>query len=244
MKRNHYDPFKKGAEESERRVEKKEKDDASNTRLFTEDLNEKRTASQQISSPSDGVDITETAADRDISNPETTKEDSDQNASPRPKIRRNLYPVSSLVAAGFWIRLVAFLIDVIVATAFSSAIASPLIALAGWPEGLFPVGIKGFFFYLYFILSTYFTNGQTLGKMIMGIRVIHPEEEKLSLLTVFIREGCCRLIQTTFWILYAITAFTERKRNIGDFLADTYVVKDELYLIERREGDLFYAYDA
>lgn len=160
----------------------------------------------------------------------------------RPLPRRNKYPISSVVAAGFWIRFVAFILDLIVAKAFSSLIASPIIAIAGWPSGLFPVAIKGIAFYLYFILATYCTNGQTLGKIICGLRVIHPEEERLSFTTVLVREGAARLIQTTFFILYVVTAFTDRKQNIGDLLADTYVVKEELYAMERDDETLFYNY--
>ena len=64
----------------------------------------------------------------------------------RPLPRRSKYPISSVVAAGFWIRFVAFILDLIVAKAFSSLIASPIIAIAGWPSGLFPVAIKGIAF--------------------------------------------------------------------------------------------------
>ena len=160
----------------------------------------------------------------------------------RPLPRRSKYPISSVVAAGFWIRTVAFLLDLVIAKAFSSMIASPIIAIAGWPGGLFSAAIKGIAFYLYFILSTYCTNGQTLGKIICGLRVIHSEEERLSFTTVLVREGAARLIQTTFMILYVVTAFTERKQNIGDLLADTYVVKEELYAMERDDKTLFYNY--
>ena len=158
-------------------------------------------------------------------------------------MRRRKYPVSAMVSAGFWIRTVAFLIDAIVASAFAGIFASPINALFLTEGSMAAKGVSGFFFYLYFVLSTYFTNGQTLGKMITGIRVIHPEEPRLSWTTVVIREGFCRLIQTTFVLLYVITAFSERKRNLGDFLSDTYVVKDALYAVEKDEGELFYAYE-
>ena len=72
----------------------------------------------------------------------------------RPLPRRSKYPISSVVAAGFWIRTVAFLLDLVIAKAFSSMIASPIIAIAGWPTGIFSAAIKGIAFYLYFILST------------------------------------------------------------------------------------------
>ena len=161
----------------------------------------------------------------------------------RPLPRRSKYPISSVVAAGFWIRTVAFLIDAVVASAFAGIFASPVNALLLTEGSMAAKAVSGFFFYLYFVLSTYFTNGQSLGKMITGIRVIHPEEPRLSWTTVVIREGFCRFIQTTFVLLYVITAFSERKRNLGDFLSDTYVVKDSLYAVEKDEGELFYAYE-
>lgn len=163
--------------------------------------------------------------------------------NPRPVKRRYSHPISAMVAAGFWIRTVAFLIDAAVASAFAGIFASPVNALFFTEGSMATKAISGFFFYLYFVLSTYFTNGQTLGKMITAIRVIHPEEDRLSLTTVVIREGFCRLIQTTFLLLYVITAFSERKRNLGDFLTDTYVVKDALFAVEQKEGELFYAYE-
>ena len=41
--------------------------------------------------------------------------------------------------------------------------------------------------FLYFGLSTYFTNGQTIGKKIMHIRVVSPVRERLTLKDSFER---------------------------------------------------------
>lgn len=229
MKNQHYDPFKKDgdkkapvkrpAKEEATTERYREPFDRNNPPLDAAILREHREGAQQATVPE----------------------------SPLPKARRTFrrkYPVSSFVTAGFWIRFVAFCIDATVASAFSAIFASPIVALAGRPEGIFPAAVSGFFFYLYFVLFTYFTDGQTLGKMITGIRVIHKEESRLSPVTVIVREFFCRLIQTTFPILYVITAFTERKQNIGDLLSDTYVVKDDLYAVERDHEELFYAHSA
>lgn len=150
--------------------------------------------------------------------------------------------VSPLVSGGFWIRFVTFLIDTIIASSFAGIFASPIIALLGWPDNWIPAGITGFFYFSYFVLSTKFTNGQTLGKMITGLRTIHKTEETLSWTTILIRELCCRLIQNAFPILYIVTAFTPLKQSIADLLSDTYVVKEELYIIEQKEPNLFYQY--
>ena len=239
MKDQHYDPF---SEKKKGLFHKKEADEKE---MLVNDEGVGR-----ISEP-----ITETT-EENFSEPVTENMEAENPLEehfyedPEPKagiakapLRRRKYPVSAMVSAGFWIRTVAFLIDAAVAAAFASIFASPITALFLTEGSLAAKAISGFFFYLYFVLSTYLTNGQTLGKMMTGIRVIHPDEPRLSLTTVVIREGFCRLIQTTFLLLYIITAFSERKQNLGDFLSDTFVVKDALYAVEKDEGDLFYAYE-
>lgn len=247
MKDQHYDPFsekkkglfhKKETDEKEMSVN----DEGAKDPFYAED--------EKISEP-----VVE-RADEKFSEPivETTEAEKPLeeriSEDPEPKadiakapMRRRKYPVSAMVSAGFWIRTVAFTMDAAVAAAFASIFASPITAFFLTDGSLAAKAISGFFFYLYFVLSTYLTNGQTLGKMMTGIRVIHPDEPRLSLTTVVIREGFCRLIQTTFLLLYVITAFSERKQNLGDFLSDTFVVKDALYTVEKDEGDLFYAYE-
>ena len=239
MKDQHYDPF---SEKKKGLFHKKEADDR--------EMPVNDEGAEKISEAIIG------RADEKTSEPVTESMEAEKpleenfSEDPEPKadfakapLRRRKYPVSAMVSAGFWIRTVAFLIDAAVAAAFASIFASPITAFFLTDGSLAAKAISGFLFYLYFVLSTYLTNGQTLGKMIAGIRVIHPDEPHLSLTTVVIREGFCRLIQTTFLLLYVITAFSERKQNLGDFLSDTYVVKDALYVVEKDEGDLFYAYE-
>ena len=239
MKDQHYDPF---SEKKKGLFHKKEADEKEMP------VNDEGVG--RISEP-----ITETT-EENFSEPVTENMEAENpleehfSEGPEPKadiakapMRRRKYPVSAMVSAGFWIRTVAFLIDAAVAAAFASIFASPITALFLTEGSMAAKALSGFLFYLYFVLSTYLTNGQTLGKMMTGIRVIHPDEPRLSLTTVVIREGFCRLIQTTFLLLYIITAFSERKQNLGDFLSDTYVVKDALYAVEKDEGDLFYAYE-
>ncbi|MEJ8785291.1 RDD family protein [Peptoniphilus sp. HCN-40583] len=255
MNDQHYDPFtekKKGLfHRNEEAAETKE----NNAKAMAEALNENlqnETSDVHAHEANTQREVEEAPKAEALSMGEESKTategaaqgfEATQPQYPKPSRRRYSHPVSAMVVAGFWIRTVAFLIDAAVASAFAAIFASPINALLLTEGGLAAKAISGFFFYLYFILSTYFTNGQSLGKIITAIRVIHPEEDRLSLTTVVIREGFCRLIQTTFVLLYVITAFSERKRNLGDYLSDTYVVKDALYLVEKKEGDLFYAYE-
>ena len=239
MKDQHYDPFsekKKGLFHSKETDEKEIPVNDEGKEKISEPIIVR--ADEKLSEPI----IETTEAERPIE--ENFYQDPEPKADiAKAPMRRRKYPISAMVSAGFWIRTVAFTMDAAVAAAFASIFASPITAFFLTEGSLAAKAISGFFFYLYFVLSTYLTNGQTLGKMMTGIRVIHPDEERLSLTTVVIREGFCRLIQTTFLLLYVITAFSERKQNLGDFLSDTFVVKDALYAVEKDEGDLFYAYE-
>ena len=251
MKDQHYDPFsekKKGLFHKKETDEKEIRVNDEGAEKISEPVIER--ADEKISEPIiDKADeklfepiIETTEAENPLE--ENFSEDPEPKTNiPKAPMRRRKYPVSAMVSAGFWIRTVAFTIDAAVAAAFASIFASPITAFFLTDGSLAAKAFSGFFFYLYFVLSTYLTNGQTLGKMIAGIRVIHPDEPRLSLTTVIVREGFCRFIQTTFLLLYIITAFSERKQNLGDFLCDTFVVKDALYLVEKDEGDLFYAYE-
>ena len=250
MKDQHYDPF---SEKKKGLFHKKETDEKENhvkdegVEKISEPIIVR--ADEKLSEPIiDKADekLFEPIIERAEENPleENFSEDPEPKADiAKAPLRRRKYPVSAMVSAGFWIRTVAFLIDAAVAAAFASIFASPITAFFLTDGSMTAKALSGFLFYLYFVLSTYLTNGQSLGKMITGIRIIHPDEPRLSLTTVVIREGFCRFIQTTFLLLYIITAFSERKQNLGDFLSGTFVVKDALYVVEKDEGDLFYAYE-
>ena len=239
MKDQHYDPFsekKKGLFHKKETDEKEIPVNDEGVEKLSEPIVER--TDEKISEPIIENTDAETPLEEKISEDPEPKAD-----IAKAPMRRRKYPVSAMVSAGFWIRTVAFTMDAAIAAAFASIFASPITAFFLTDGSLAAKALSGFFFYLYFVLSTYLTNGQTLGKMMTGIRVIHPDEPRLSLTTVVIREGFCRLIQTTFLLLYVITAFSERKQNLGDFLSDTFVVKDALYAVEKDEGDLFYAYE-
>ena len=88
-------------------------------------------------------------------------------------------------------------------------------------------GIASLAIYLtYFVLLTKLNSGQTIGKMIFGIRVVSFEEKELSWQTIFIRECICRfiLINFVFQIGYLVAAFTPKKQHIGDYFSNTSVV--------------------
>ena len=120
--------------------------------------------------------------------------------------------------SGFFIRLFAFTIDVLMIGAIQR------MTLFYFTDSALKTSLSLAIYLLYFILLTKFNHGQTLGKMIFGIKVICLGEETLSWTTVIVREGFGRYLQKVLLILYTLTIFTRYKQHVVDLLSDTSVV--------------------
>jgi uncharacterized RDD family membrane protein YckC len=130
--------------------------------------------------------------------------------------------------AGFWMRFWAYLADLLIIASINRIVISPIFKAihepfyeTTWysPETL----LTGAIFYLYFIFMTKFF-GQTLGKMIFGLKVISLKEEKISWSTLLFREGIGRYISKFTVIGYLITGLLPKKQGLHDLFADTTVV--------------------
>lgn len=133
--------------------------------------------------------------------------------------------------AGFFIRFFAYLLDAMVVGSLSTIVLRIYYLIR--PEMILGLTYKAFLFLLvqlvYFTLTTYFTNGQTLGKIVFGLRVVSFREERLKFSTVFVRETLGRIIhQGPLVILYIITGLTSKKQNLSDIFADTSVVAEKV----------------
>lgn len=133
------------------------------------------------------------------------------------------------ILAGFFIRLVAFVIDLILISGLTK-IVSPIFSDLPVLGKFVSIAI----YLAYFILTTGITKGQTLGKMILGLKVVRVDGSNLNWVDVFFREGCCRLILKVVSILYLLAAFTDKKQHLGDLICDTLVIKSAF------ENELFY----
>lgn len=133
--------------------------------------------------------------------------------------------------AGFWMRVWAYLADVFIIFSINGILLSPLKFIN---EG-YDISVLNFWtlsgilaalvFYIYFLLMTKLF-GQTLGKMIFGLKVIREDGEVLQWSDLFFREVIGRFIQNVGFLklLYLVVAFTDQKQGIHDMFGHTRVI--------------------
>ena len=133
--------------------------------------------------------------------------------------------------AGFFLRLVAFLIDMLVVGGIFTILKVFLPLDMETRLLSFSLGevLSTVVTLAYFTLMTLFTRGRTLGKMILGLRVISLTSDKLSFSQIIIREICGRFVLNKFKILYLIAGLSPKKQGLFDILLDTTVVKEDLF---------------
>lgn len=139
------------------------------------------------------------------------------------------------IYAGFFVRLAAYLTDIIIVWCAMLVIRIPVwVTTVTSPNNffvrdfIFQYSIKDILFYLmqaaYFILLTYFT-GSTLGKKIFQIRVVSTEERKMTFFEVVFRETVGRFLSALILSIgYIMIAVDKQKRGLHDILSDTNVV--------------------
>lgn len=132
--------------------------------------------------------------------------------------------------AGFFIRLLAFTIDMLVTSSIANIIKNLVGTDFQLTETISAFAIIYWLITLaYFTLMTYFNHGQTLGKMVTNIRVIPTKSEKLTFGQVVSRETCGRYVQNKLLFLYLLVAFAPKKQSLMDMICDTVVVKNSEY---------------
>ena len=138
------------------------------------------------------------------------------------------------IRAGFGPRAAAFLLDQLLV-----AVALLVIKLPAWLVRLYggqPIGDVLFSFSLldvlcyvllsaYFVLLTYIT-GSTLGKKVMGLRVVRETEEDLRFVDVLYRETIGRYLSGVLFLGYFMALVDTRKRAFHDYLCETCVIYD------------------
>ena len=143
--------------------------------------------------------------------------------------------------AGFWTRFVAYVIDMIVIYAISSLLNTFSFGLLNKQLDFPILGEESLSYvivmFTYFIAMTYFFS-QTLGKMIMKIKVETNKGDKLSFTDIIYRELVGRLLTIFLANLpYLAIAFTNKKKGLHDYIADTVVVKEDFSKLRRQMNE-------
>ena len=116
--------------------------------------------------------------------------------------------------AGFWIRFVAYLIDVVVVM-----IPGMLIISAGLPSILNL--ILGLAYFIYFPSSEYMA---TPGKMALGLIITDEHGNRIGAGTAAVRYICYIISAIPLYIGFFMIGFTEKKHGLHDKIASTQVV--------------------
>lgn len=136
--------------------------------------------------------------------------------------------------AGFWMRFWAYTVDIIIVSCINGILLIPFkfindgapITIGVWSVA----GVIGtIVLYLYFLLMTKF-YGQTVGKMIFGLKVIRKDDGSLRWSDLIFREVIGRFIYRVIGILtllYLIVAFDPKKQGIHDMIGDTRVIHEK-----------------
>jgi uncharacterized RDD family membrane protein YckC len=156
------------------------------------------------------------------------------------KLREGAAPAVVARYAGFWIRVVATLIDAIIMGVVAGVIQVTLLgSMVTFPRpqpGVVPsfgpaVGMLGLATLINMVLaSTYeafFVSrlSATPGKLAVGIRVVRPDGSRVDLARAYGRYFSKILSTMILFIGYIMVAFDSQKRGLHDMICDTRVVK-------------------
>jgi uncharacterized RDD family membrane protein YckC len=124
----------------------------------------------------------------------------------------------ALEYAGFWIRLGAGVIDLLILGSFATVLAYFFPLPAIWVSAAVAVSIG-------YWLGFWVWRGQTPGKMAVGIKVIRTDSSTVKWPCAARR--CLGYVVSTLTLFlgFVWVAFDSRKQGVHDRIADTYVVK-------------------
>ncbi len=140
--------------------------------------------------------------------------------------------------AGFWIRLAAWIVDIVclflativlavlvLATIWfggrlGGEINDQVMALAGY-SGAAIVMASGFLYFTLFVGSA----GRTPGKTLFGLKIVGVNDQDMTYGRACLRSLCWILSLVLFSVGFLMIAFTRQKRGLHDILAGTRVIR-------------------
>ncbi|MEJ7540509.1 RDD family protein [Staphylococcus intermedius] len=159
-------------------------------------------------------------------------------------LEKHRYELDGFFYAGFGRRFFSYIIDLAILWGFTQIVLNPIYALTGidsWKLWIdyFSVGhlVDALIYFAYFVLLTKYFQ-QTVGKMILGIKVFRSDFATMNWSDVLFREWIGRIISNVFLgIPYLAVLFTPKHIGVHDYFADTVVVKNKyLHYIKESEG--------
>nr|WP_263313006.1 RDD family protein [Mammaliicoccus sp. Marseille-Q6498] len=149
-------------------------------------------------------------------------------------VNKHFSQIKSIIFAGFWVRFIAFIIDVLALAGFKGMVLSPIFSFTNIQDKYLFVPYfsvenlaSALIFYLYFVLMTYYFKA-TLGKMILGISVYREDGTPLKFKDILFREWIGRIISGAFIGLpYLVVAFNKKHKGIHDYFGETVVLKNK-----------------
>jgi uncharacterized RDD family membrane protein YckC len=126
---------------------------------------------------------------------------------------------------GFWIRFLAYLVDMVIIMTACVAFAIGATAL-GDIAGLLTVPVFGLGPLLYIVLMQASPRQATLGKMLLGLKVTTVDGARMSVLRSLGRELAKIVSGIPMMIGFLLAAFTGRKQALHDMIASTVVVRE------------------
>ena len=141
--------------------------------------------------------------------------------------------------AGFWIRLAAWIADIVCLFLATIALAvlvlttiwfggrlggeinDQVMALAGFSSAAIVMG-SGFLYFTLFVGSC----GQTPGKVLFGLRIVAVNGKEMTYGRACLRSLCWIISLLLFSVGFLMIAFTRQKQGLHDVLAGTYVIRN------------------
>lgn len=123
---------------------------------------------------------------------------------------------------GFWRRVAATLLDWLILTAVSLLLG---VFLKG-TTGSIILNIASIAISIGYVVGYQSYTGQTLGKKVMGIRVVDAQGNKPSAMTFFLRDVIGKMVSgLILGIGYLMVIWDSKKQALHDKIASTYVIK-------------------
>ena len=141
--------------------------------------------------------------------------------------------------AGFWIRVAAKIIDGLIFGGSFLAIMFIILGVSGHsfrsiatPEGIQSIQSLSLLINLlqlifYIVLPVFFLGkfAATPGKMLLGLKVIRSDGERVTYLRAFCRMLSETLSAIILYIGYIMVAFTEENKGLHDIICNTRVIR-------------------